>query len=211
MICVYGHEHTQTHRHFRFHTLQPDTLNPHWLTLIGCAARQLHPRHSPQSSGETGSDWLIPSAGNGSQTAPRWFLSHKPGGKKSRIAFVIYKPYLNLKYSHSVNGFNTKESLKSLFISVFSSILCLSHITQPHTLFSLSSLHSSEKIFQHKSLGVASLHPFDGRRASQGGQAACREAKITSKNRLVPFTLCCRLLSLTCSSISSSAPSPIHC
>lgn len=40
-----------------------------FLTPLMNAAHQWHPQHSLQSSAETGSDWLIPSTGNGSQTA----------------------------------------------------------------------------------------------------------------------------------------------
>lgn len=90
MIHVRSHEHTHAHTLPISHHLTQRHLRR--LTLIGCAVRQLHPRHSPQSSGETGSDWLIPSGGNGSQTAPRWFLAHKPGEtEENMIVYVIYK------------------------------------------------------------------------------------------------------------------------
>lgn len=60
---------------------------------------------------------------------------------------------------------------------------CPSHITAQHC--SLPVRYYPEETFQLKSYFASSLHSFNGWFASRSGQTADREAKITSKNRLV--------------------------
>lgn len=74
----------QTHTHPQKHRVTQSNI--HGLTQTGCAAHQWHPQHSPQSLGETGSDWLILSTGIGSQIVPHWSPSHKP--RKSKVEVV---------------------------------------------------------------------------------------------------------------------------